>query len=98
MTETLLETETVTTLAQPPKYAVILLNDDFTTMDFVIEILMDIFKMPLPNAFDLMLAVHHTGLGVAGIYDFQIAEMKQQAVHQRAQNAGFPLQCVLEKV
>lgn len=85
-------------LAEPPKYAVILLNDDYTTMEFVILVLQKYFKKSTEEAHQIMLKIHHEGRGVAGIYGLDIAETKANQVVTHAQSKGYPLQCVVEKV
>lgn len=85
--------------AKPPKrYGVFLLNDDYTPMDFVVEILCDIFAISEPKAVAIMLKVHHEGSGLCGIYSRDIAETKQQQVMLRASEEGFPLMCVIKEV
>ena len=83
---------------EPPKFAVILHNDDYTTMEFVVEILSRFFQKTKEQAVQIMMQVHEKGRGVAGIYDFEIAETKVFQVHERAQSKGFPLKCTLEPV
>ncbi len=85
-------------VAEPPKYAVLLHNDDYTTMEFVIEVLVEDFRRSQPEAMDLMLRVHHEGKAVAGIYSFEIAESKVAKVTDKARKAGFPLKLTLESV
>ncbi len=80
----------------PPRFRVLLLNDDYTTMEFVVEILEQVFLRPRDEAVAIMLAVHGHGSGVAGVYVRQVAEMKCAAVHVRARAEGFPLRCVME--
>lgn len=83
---------------KPPKmYRVILLNDDFTTMEFVVQILETIFQKSPSEAMQIMLQVHKSGRGVAGIFSKQIAEAKIDGVHAQAQREGFPLKCVMEE-
>ncbi len=83
---------------EPPKrYAVLLHNDHFTTMEFVIEILMTIFHKSEQEAFEITLAVHHEEVGVAGVYTSEIAETKVAEVHAQARAAGFPLRCSMEE-
>ncbi|RDI96748.1 ATP-dependent Clp protease adapter ClpS [Meiothermus sp. QL-1] len=77
-------------------YKVLLLNDDYTPMDFVVEVLMRYFRKSEPEAVRIMLQVHHAGVGVAGVYPFEIAETKVQQVVQAARREGHPLQCTLE--
>ncbi|MCX7770452.1 MAG: ATP-dependent Clp protease adapter ClpS [Proteobacteria bacterium] len=81
----------------PPLFKVYLLNDDYTTMDFVVYILEHIFHKPKLEATQIMLHVHHNGKGLAGIYPKDIAETKVTQVHQLARNAGFPLMCEIER-
>ncbi len=81
----------------PPMYKVIILNDDYTTMDFVVEILIKIFRKTLEKANEIMLNVHRSGKGICGIYTREIAETKIETVHTLAQAQGFPLKCTMEK-
>src|SRR5262245_34293438 len=82
---------------EPPKYAVFLLNDDYTTMEFVIEILKKYFQRTEQEAVTIMLRVHHSGKGVAGIYSYEIAETKAAQVEEYARTRGFPLKCEVEE-
>ncbi|QMT32112.1 ATP-dependent Clp protease adapter ClpS [Alysiella filiformis] len=84
-------------IAPPKRYGVFLLNDDYTTMDFVVEVLMDIFNLPESRAVAVMLQVHHEGKGLCGIYTRDIAESKQQQVLNHAAQAQFPLMCIVEE-
>lgn len=84
-------------LAKPKMFKLLLLNDDVTTMDFVIEILMDIFHYDLENAGRIMLEIHSTGSGVCGIFTEEIALSKQKQVRVAAQEANFPLQTRIEE-
>ncbi len=81
---------------RPPRYKVLLLNDNYTTMEFVVMILMQVFGKTSEDAERIMLHVHHQGIGVAGIYVKDIAEMKCERVHTRARENGFPLRCDME--
>ena len=81
---------------RPPLYAVVLLNDDYTPMDFVIEILQEFFAMNLDQATQVMLTVHYEGKGVAGIYPRDIAETKANQVNNYARSQGHPLLCQIE--
>jgi ATP-dependent Clp protease adaptor protein ClpS len=83
-------------LKQPPLYAVVVLNDDYTPMDFVIEILQEYFSLDLDRATQVMLTVHHTGKGIAGIYPRDIAETKASQVNNYARSQGHPLLCQIE--
>lgn len=82
-----------TRTSKPPLYAVIILNDDFTPMDFVVHVLMNFFHMNEQSAMQVMLNVHHKGQGVCGIYTKEIAETKADQVIQFAQDNEYPLQC-----
>ena len=82
---------------RPPKYKVFLLNDDYTTMEFVVYILESIFHKPSVEAARIMLHVHKKGMGLAGVYTREIAETKVAAVHGLAQENDFPLRCIMEK-
>jgi len=92
--ETLIEEE----LKEPPKYKVLLHNDDYTTMDFVVDILMRVFHKNKEEAVAIMLNVHKKGVGVCGIYPAEIAETKVALVHKMARKKGFPLKCTMEEV
>jgi ATP-dependent Clp protease adaptor protein ClpS len=83
---------------KPKMYRVILLNDDFTSMEFVVMILESIFLKGPAEATQIMLQVHKSGKGVAGIFSKQIAEAKIDQVHRRARSEGFPLRCDMEEV
>jgi ATP-dependent Clp protease adaptor protein ClpS len=75
---------------------VVLLNDDFTTMDFVVEVLMVIFHKDPQEAGKIMLDVHSKGRGVVGLYPWDIASTKADQVHSAARENDFPLRCVVE--
>ncbi len=81
----------------PSLYKVLLHNDDYTTMDFVVAILMGVFGKPLETATQLMMTIHRSGSAVCGIYTREIAETKVQAVHTLAEDKGFPLRSTMEK-
>ena len=83
-------------LKRPPMYCVVLMNDDYTPMDFVIEILQQYFAMNLDQATQVMLTVHYEGKGVAGIYPRDIAETKANQVNNYARSQGHPLLCQIE--
>ena len=87
-----------TELQEPPLYKVLLHNDDYTTMDFVVMILQTVFHKDTGEATRIMLNVHHQGLGVAGVYTREIGETKVAVVHDMARKNQFPLKCSLEKV
>jgi ATP-dependent Clp protease adaptor protein ClpS len=82
---------------EPPRYKVVLLNDDYTTMEFVVHVLEAVFQKSPAEAFRIMMAVHVQGRGIAGIYPFEIAETKSNAVISMAREAGFPLKAVTEE-
>jgi ATP-dependent Clp protease adaptor protein ClpS len=83
-------------VAEPPRYAVFLHNDDYTTMEFVVEVLTIDFSRSYQEAMGLMLKVHEEGKAVAGIYSFEIAESKVAKVTEKARAGGFPLKLTLE--
>jgi ATP-dependent Clp protease adaptor protein ClpS len=82
---------------EPSMYRVLLHNDDYTTMEFVVEILMMVFNRPLEQATRIMLNVHHKGIGVCGVYPFEVAETKVETVIRLARENGHPLKCTMEK-
>jgi ATP-dependent Clp protease adaptor protein ClpS len=82
---------------EPPMYKVLLLNDDYTTMDFVVEVLVYVFQKPPEEATLIMLNVHRKGVGVCGLYPFEIAETKVNLVENLARENGFPLKCIMER-
>ncbi len=79
-------------------YRVLLHNDDYTTMDFVVELLMKVFQKSFEEATHIMLRVHRAGIGVCGVYTYEVAETKIETVHQLARERGFPLKSSMEKV
>ena len=83
-------------LKRPPQYAAVLLNDDYTPMEFVIEILQQYFNLDLDRATQVMLTVHYEGKGIAGIYPRDIAETKSNQVNNYARSQGHPLLCQIE--
>ena len=84
-------------VSRPPMYKVYLLNDDYTTMEFVVEVLEGIFHKSSVEATQIMLHVHRNGKGMAGVYTREIAETKVAQVHSAATENGFPLKCDMEK-
>ncbi|MCC7096658.1 MAG: ATP-dependent Clp protease adapter ClpS [Thermomonas sp.] len=84
-------------LARPPMYTVLLLNDDYTPMDFVVDVLMQFFSMGLERATQVMLHVHTRGRGVCGLYTREIAESKVAQVNEYARLNQHPLLCTMEK-
>lgn len=99
--ETFIQDKTFTgdkeSLQEPPLYKVLLHNDDYTTMDFVVMILQTIFNKNTDEATRVMLNVHHQGVGIAGVYTREIAETKVALVHRIAKRNQFPLKCSLER-
>jgi ATP-dependent Clp protease adaptor protein ClpS len=85
-------------IREPKLYRVILINDDYTTMDFVIEILIAVFHKPAAEATRIMLDVHKNGKGFCGVYTYDIATTKIDRVHKMARQREFPLKCSLEEV
>ena len=83
-------------LKEPDEYRVILLNDDYTTMDFVVMVLVDIFGKNLEDANRIMLDVHKKGKGIVGQYTWDIAATKAEQVHALARENEFPLKCIVE--
>ncbi|MDO4696058.1 MAG: ATP-dependent Clp protease adapter ClpS [Neisseria sp.] len=86
-----------TALQPPKKYGVFLLNDDYTTMDFVVDVLQKVFAMPQERAAAVMLLVHHEGKGLCGVYSRDVALTKQKQVADMAAAEKQPLQCVVEE-
>jgi ATP-dependent Clp protease adaptor protein ClpS len=81
----------------PDQHQVVLLNDDYTTMEFVMDVLETIFHKSPAEAYRIMLMVHTKGRGVCGVYTWEVAETKAAAVVAMAQQAGFPLRAVVEE-
>ena len=90
-------TESEQEIKKPPLYKVLLHNDDFTTMEFVVYILQSVFYKSEADAVHIMLAVHQQGIGVAGVYTYEIAEAKVDKVSHLARAHEFPLLCTLEE-
>lgn len=82
---------------RPPMYKVLLLNDDFTPMEFVVYVLQHLFSMSHTQAVEIMLSVHRNGVAVAGVFSYEVAETKAEQVMQLARRQQHPLQCTLEK-
>ena len=90
-------TETKPEVARPPMYKVLLLNDDFTTMDFVVHVLQRFFQKSFDEATQIMLHVHHKGTGTCGFYPKEIAETKVHQVVDYSKKNESPLQCSMEQ-
>lgn len=91
------ETRTRSKTSLPPLHKVLLHNDDYTSMEFVIAVLETVFHKSPAEANRIMLNVHVQGTGVAGVYPFEVAEMKVSKVHSMAREEGYPLRCSLEE-
>ena len=89
--------ETRTKTQRPPLYKVLILNDDYTPMEFVVHVLERFFGMSHAQAFDLMLTVHKKGLAGVGVYSYEIAEINLALVMDFSQRHQHPLQCTMEK-
>ena len=85
-------------LKLPEEYRVILLNDNFTTMEFVVSVLMGVFHKGEEDATRIMLDVHHKGKGTVGLYPWDIAQTRANQVHCLARQHEFPLKCIVEQV
>jgi ATP-dependent Clp protease adaptor protein ClpS len=81
---------------KPELFKVLLLNDDYTTMDFVVEILEGVFNKAPAEAYRIMMAVHTQGQGLCGVYPFEVAETKVSTVVELARSNGFPLRATME--
>lgn len=90
-------TQTKTEIQRPPMYKVLLLNDDYTPMEFVVHVLERFFGLNHAQAFDIMLTVHKKGLAVVGVFGFEVAEAKVTQVMDFARRHQHPLQCKMEK-
>jgi ATP-dependent Clp protease adaptor protein ClpS len=91
------EFESLEELSEVKRYKVVLLNDDFTSMDFVVEILMELFGHPLDSAINIMLNIHREGRGICGVYTYEIAETKISQVRKRALENEYPLKAIMEE-
>ncbi len=83
--------------ARPPRFKVILYNDDYTPMEFVVQVLERLFGKSPSAATQIMLQIHKGGLGVAGVYVLEVAETKSASVQRMAEERGYPLRCGVEK-
>ena len=90
-------TRTRTQTKRPSMYRVLLLNDDYTPMEFVISILQAFFNKDAQEATQIMLQVHHNGVGECGVYTYEVAETKVSQVMDHARKNQHPLQCIMEK-
>jgi ATP-dependent Clp protease adaptor protein ClpS len=89
--------ERQTAKTEPPRmYQVVMLNDDYTPMEFVVMVLQEYFKRDLESATQIMLKIHHDGRGVCGVYSKDVAATKVELVLAAARRGGHPLQCIME--
>jgi len=95
--DTSIAVKTKSKTKRPPLYKVLLLNDDFTPMEFVVMILERFFGLNHAQAFEIMLTVHKKGLAVVGVFSYEIAETKVQQVMDMARQHQHPLQCTMER-
>ena len=84
-------------LKHPKKYKVFILNDDYTSMDFVVDVLMSIFHRTYEQAEQIMLDIHKKERGLCGVYTHEIAETKVMQVRRKAKDNGFPLKAIMEE-
>ncbi|MBW2275311.1 MAG: ATP-dependent Clp protease adaptor ClpS [Deltaproteobacteria bacterium] len=82
---------------RPQRFKVVLYNDDYTPMDFVVNVLVQIFQKSPSAATQIMLQIHRGGLGIAGVYVLEVAETKAATVHRLAEDRGYPLRAGVEK-
>ena len=89
--------ETKDEVREPSMFRVLLHNDDYTTMEFVVEILIIVFNKSPEESVEIMLNVHRKGIGICGVYTYEVSETKVNIVHVLARENGFPLKCTMEK-
>jgi ATP-dependent Clp protease adaptor protein ClpS len=95
--EEMVDSETEEEVKEPPMYKVLLHNDDYTSMEFVVEILLSVFNKSIEDAIMIMLKVHKEGTGICGVYTYEVAETKVDTVNTLARGKEFPLKCTMEK-
>ena len=95
--QTLIEPRAEEEIRAPRPYRVLLHNDPYTTMEFVIEVIVAVFHKPAAEATRIMLDVHHKGIGVVGAYPYDIAASRAREVERRARQSNFPLKCTVEE-
>ena len=98
MAETQSDTITRTEITYPNRYNVVFINDDFTPMDFVVQLLVEVFNKTLEEAKDITLQIHEKGKGIAGSYNFELAEQKKAEALAISRNNGHPLTIMVEKI
>lgn len=89
--------ELAESLFESKRYKVVLLNDDFTSMDFVVEVLMELFDHSVDSAINIMLQIHRAGRGVCGSFTYEVAETKVSQVEKRAKENEYPLKAIMEE-
>jgi ATP-dependent Clp protease adaptor protein ClpS len=92
-----IEEQSLEDTIETKRYKVVLLNDDFTSMDFVVEILMELFDHSVDSAINIMLQIHRNGRGVCGVYTYEVAETKTFQVQKRARENEYPLKAIIEE-
>ncbi|MBR9982629.1 MAG: ATP-dependent Clp protease adapter ClpS [Desulfatitalea sp.] len=92
-----IDAKTERALKEPPLYTVLLHNDDYTTMEFVVQVLMAVFHKSVEQATRIMLNVHKQGIGTCGVFTYEVAETKVTTVIRLARENGYPLKCTMEK-
>jgi ATP-dependent Clp protease adaptor protein ClpS len=93
-----IDLENAVELEKPRMMKVILLNDDYTSMDFVVEVLIEYFHKPIEEAINIMLKVHNEGSGICGVYPYDIAETKIAQVRREATSRNYPLRCIAQEI
>ena len=91
------EVKSRASIKRPPMFTILMHNDDYTSMEFVVEALIAVFHNSPTEANRIMLHIHFKGAGVCGVYPFEVAETKVSKVHDMARREGFPLRCSLEQ-
>jgi ATP-dependent Clp protease adaptor protein ClpS len=87
-----------TTVSYPQRYSVIIHNDDFTPMEFVVQLLIEIFNKTIDDATDITMTIHSTGKAIAGVYSFEVAEQKTHEANIISRHHGHPLKITVEPV
>ncbi len=91
------EEETELLIKPPRKYKVIMHNDDYSTWEFVIDVLRKVFHKNEESAVEITASIHENGRAICGVYGYEVAEMKTSQVHSLAKASGFPLKCTIEE-